>query len=141
MLQIYLIMLDKMMGYSEARGQYEKGLAYGQRILRHDRARECTHRRLMRMYYLNGDRSTALRQYERCATALQEELDVGPSKRTTALYEQIRTDRWGETASVQREPRMEDVLQSLQRLQTSLAQVQRRMERAEEAVGAVMRKQ
>jgi DNA-binding SARP family transcriptional activator len=90
---MYLAMLDKLSGYSEARGDYESGLEFGLRILRYDRARECTHRRMMRLYYLAGDRTGALHQYERCVAALNEELAVKPAQSTVALHEQIRADR------------------------------------------------
>jgi hypothetical protein len=89
---IYLTMLDKLMGYCEAHHEYDTGVAYGARILLFDRAREHTHRRLMRLQYLGGNRTAALRQYERCVTALDEELSVKPAKSTMALYEQIRAD-------------------------------------------------
>jgi DNA-binding SARP family transcriptional activator len=88
---IYLTMLDKLLAYCEARHDYSVGLAYADLALRCDRARERTHRRLMRLYYLSGNRTEALRQYERCATALEEELGVEPDRPTVALYEQIRT--------------------------------------------------
>jgi DNA-binding SARP family transcriptional activator len=88
---MHLAMLGKLMAYCEARGEIEHGITYGSRILRHDRARECTHQRLMRLHCLAGDRAAALRQYDRCATALEEELGVQPSERTTALRDQIRT--------------------------------------------------
>ncbi len=90
----YLIMLDKMMSYCEAQEKYETGLAYGLRVLRYDRARESTHRRLMRLHYLAGDRTAALRQYEHCVAALNEELGVKPSRLTVALYDQIRLDEF-----------------------------------------------
>ena len=90
----YLIMLDKMMSYCEAHEKYETGLAYGLRVLRYDRARESTHRRLMRLHCLAGDRTAALRQYERCVGALNEELGVKPSRLTVALYDQIRLDEF-----------------------------------------------
>jgi two-component SAPR family response regulator len=67
---IYLAALDKLMDYCEASRDYDAGLAYGTRILRHDLARERTHRRLMRLYYLAGDRTSALRQYDRCVQIL-----------------------------------------------------------------------
>jgi DNA-binding SARP family transcriptional activator len=90
---MYMAMLDKLMGHYEAHHKYETGLAYGERLLQHDRARERTHRRMMRLYYLAGDRTLALGQYQRCIDILAEELDVKPSKRTQALYEQIRADQ------------------------------------------------
>ena len=57
-------------------GEYEAGQNYGSIILGFDRARESTHRHLMQLYYLAGDRTGALRQYERCARALDAELGV-----------------------------------------------------------------
>src|SRR5713226_2812834 len=93
---MYLVMLDKLMSYCEVHREYETSLLYGMRIMCYDRARERTHRRLMRLYYLIGDRAEALRQYERCALALNEELGVNPSKSTMALYKQIQADQLDE---------------------------------------------
>ena len=87
---MYLLLLDKLIGHCEARGDYETGLTYGARALRCDRASERTHRKLMRLRYLAGDRTGALRQFERCVAALQEELGVGPEERTLALYREIQ---------------------------------------------------
>jgi DNA-binding SARP family transcriptional activator len=89
---MYLVLLDKITGFCERVQDYETGLNYATIIMRYDRARECTHRRLMRLYYLAGDRTSALRQYERCVTALREELGVRPARRTVELYEQMRRD-------------------------------------------------
>ena len=89
---VYLDLLDKLIDYCLANHEYEDGLVYGTQILHYDRARERTHRRLMRLYYLGGNRTEALRQYNRCAVALKEELSVPPSERTMALVEQIRKD-------------------------------------------------
>lgn len=90
---MYLEMLDKLVGFCIAHQNYADGLRYGGQILRCDRARERTHRRLMLLHYLSGDRTAALRQYERCVAALAEELDVRPSRRTYLLAEQIRRDQ------------------------------------------------
>jgi DNA-binding SARP family transcriptional activator len=88
-----LAMLEKLMGYCEVQHRYPQGVAYGHRILRHDPAREVTHRQLMRLHYRAGDRTTALRQYERCAEALDRELGLAPAAGTVALRDQIRADR------------------------------------------------
>lgn len=90
---MYLVMLDKLMDYCEHHHQFERGLAYGVRILHCDGARERTHRQMMRMYYLAGDRTAALRQYQRCVEALKEDLGVQPERQTESLYEQICADR------------------------------------------------
>jgi len=90
---LYLAMLDKLMDYCEAYGAYEDGLVFGERILHYDRARERTHRRLMRLHYLGGDRTSALQQYRKCMALLREELDVEPAEKTRSVYEMIRADK------------------------------------------------
>jgi len=91
---MYITFLDKLVQYCEIHQYYEDGLAYCAEILRHDRANERAHRQMMRLSFLSGDRTRALRQYERCALTLHEELNVSPSVRTTYLYEQIRNDTY-----------------------------------------------
>ncbi|MCA9932357.1 MAG: bacterial transcriptional activator domain-containing protein, partial [Anaerolineales bacterium] len=76
----------------ESQQAYDQAIVCGQQILCYDRARERTHRRLMRSYYLSGDRTGALRQYERCCTVLEDELQVQPDHRTQFLFEQIQND-------------------------------------------------
>jgi DNA-binding SARP family transcriptional activator len=90
---IYLAMLEKLIVYHEARQEYDVALSYGEQLLRYDHAHERTHRRLMSLHYMAGDRVAALRQYQRCVAALHEELDAQPSQRTTALYELIQADQ------------------------------------------------
>lgn len=88
---IYLAMLYKLMRYCEAHNEYEAGQLFGTRILNYDRSSERTHQRLMQLQYMAGDRTAALRQYERCVIALDEDLGVKPDKRTVELYEKIRS--------------------------------------------------
>jgi DNA-binding SARP family transcriptional activator len=88
--QLYLELLAKQMAYCEACGDYAAGLAYGTLALRCDVAHERVHRRLMRLHYRAGNRTAALRQYQRCVAFLRQELDVSPSGRTLALLKQIR---------------------------------------------------
>ncbi len=90
---MYLTMLEKLMSYCEAHRDYDAGILYGMRSINCDRLRERVYRRLMRLHYLNGDRAAALRLYEQCAVALDEELGVKVSNRTKALYEQILADQ------------------------------------------------
>lgn len=90
---IYTAMLDKLMGYCEVHRKFEAGMAHGELLLQQDQACERTHYRLIRLHYLAGDRAGALRQFERCETALQKELGVLPSRRTLELYNQVRTDK------------------------------------------------
>ena len=133
---LYLAMLDKLMDRCEAEEDYENGLMLGERILQHDRARERTHRRLMRLYYLAGDRTSGLRQYQKCAAILREELDIDPAESTYLLFEMIRKDKLDDSplpseigiAKVDKEPlktvlnHMSDFHKELSRIQTRLAQ-------------------
>jgi len=138
-----LMMLDKLTSHCEAQQQFELGLLYGSQILRFDRARERTHRQLMNLQYMSGDRTAALRQYERCVSALEEELDVRPDKRTVALYQRIRSDG-GEPAPapVQEGPReaeaeatsLAEVLRRLTQIQGILSDVQQRVGKEIKAV-------
>lgn len=88
----YLTLLDKLMAHATAHRDYEAGQSYGATILSYDRASELTYRRLMKLRYDAGDRTGALRQYQRCVTALREELGVKPERRTQQLYERIKAD-------------------------------------------------
>ena len=50
---------------------------------------EAAHRRLMRLYADNGDRSRALAQFQSCRQILRTELDIEPSAETRHLADQI----------------------------------------------------
>jgi DNA-binding SARP family transcriptional activator len=99
---LYLGMLDKLVSFCEMQCRFEAGVAFAERILTCDRAHERTHRRLMRLHYLAGDRTAALRQYDRCAAAVAEELDVAPTHETVALRNQIRLDQLETSALLSR---------------------------------------
>ncbi|HTJ75476.1 MAG TPA: tetratricopeptide repeat protein [Acidimicrobiales bacterium] len=53
---------------------------------------ESAHRRLMAAHEAGGDRAAALRAYEACRRVLAEELGVGPSPATDALYVRLLRD-------------------------------------------------
>jgi DNA-binding SARP family transcriptional activator len=86
---LYLEALHKLMVYHAAQGSYERGLAYGERILGQDPTREKVHVQMMRLYWLLGNRSAALAQYKRCVQILREELGIAPLQDTTAVYQQM----------------------------------------------------
>lgn len=134
---IYLAMLQKLVACCEAHEEYEQGIAYGMRILSVDYAHERAHRRLMRLHYLRGDRTAALRQFERCQQALARELAVQPARSTVALAEQIRRGQplapaptaaapLPQTAD---EPSLVAVLERLRQVQSALAAAHQRVAR------------
>ena len=71
-------------------GNFTDGITYLRQLLVLEPWREEAHRHLMQLLAQDGQRSTALTQYETCRTILAEELGVEPGADTTALYEQIR---------------------------------------------------
>jgi DNA-binding SARP family transcriptional activator len=135
---IYLAILDRLMNLCEARHEYTRGVAYGRRILRYDPARESTYRRLMRLHYLDGDRTTALREYERCAAALAREFDLPPCQETAALYTIIRADR-REALALRPSAPDADLQAQIEQLQNSLAEFQGMIQRELAAIAGLLR--
>lgn len=90
---LYMVMLDKLMDHALHHGRPETGLGHGAASLALDAAREPTHQRIMQLLYAAGDRTAALRQYERCVQALDAELGIRPGRRTEALREALQADR------------------------------------------------
>jgi DNA-binding SARP family transcriptional activator len=86
---LYLTTLSKLIAFHEVYGHYERGLAYGERILVRDNTREHVHLQMMRLYWLAGNRPAALAQYRRCAQILREELNILPMRETSAVYQQM----------------------------------------------------
>jgi DNA-binding SARP family transcriptional activator len=144
---MYLAMLDKLIAYCEVHYEYQAGLVYGEWALRYDRARERTHRRMMRLYCLAGNRTEALHQYQRCMAALKSELDVTPGERTVALYEQIREGHlpdMGATRLATFSPQgtaaaLAQVLSRLQRLQMDLDQAQQQVQQDIQTMKTILR--
>ena len=142
---INLSMLDKLMGYSEVHQEYELGLSYGMQILQFDRAHESTHRRLMRLLFLSGDRTGALRQFERCVTALNEELGVNPTECTKALNDQIRKnqliDQTPEPATTSGAIQLPEVLGRLRQLESFLMDIHHEVQQDIRVIEHAMNKQ
>jgi len=70
-------------------GDFPQAIAYARRGLEIEPIREDLHRLLMQIYAGIGQRTAALRQYERCVVALEQELGVDPLPETQALYQAI----------------------------------------------------
>lgn len=129
---LHLNALSKLMVFHELSGTYERGLAYGERILACDHTREKVHRQMMRLYWLLGDRNAALAQYKRCVQVLREDLGIPPMEETRLLYKRMVHNQSDPTSRPVRhddplsftiksddsiQPLAEHALQKLQRLQ------------------------
>jgi TolB-like protein len=64
--------------------------AAARRLVNFEPTHEGAVRSLMIAFVQMGDRSQAIREYERCRQALHTRLDLPPSNQTVALYESIR---------------------------------------------------
>jgi DNA-binding SARP family transcriptional activator len=91
-LRLYTLLLDALLdSYGSAEDQ-SKVILYATRALAVDPTRETAHRALIRALHQLGDRSGALRQYQRCVDALREEHGVEPTAETNALIERVRAE-------------------------------------------------
>jgi DNA-binding SARP family transcriptional activator len=90
----YLDMLERLGQIYFSQGQYGACAALCQRILARDNCREDAHCRLMRCYSRQGQPHLALRQYQACVKALNDELGVEPLPATVRLADEIRRQEY-----------------------------------------------
>ncbi|HAJ38472.1 MAG TPA: hypothetical protein DCL15_22615 [Chloroflexi bacterium] len=147
--QMYLAMLDKLIAWAEQNGDSMVGIHYCELSLRCDPARERTHRRLMRLQCMAGNRTAALRQYESCVEMLRRELGVEPARSTQLLYAQIRSDHFdakedfpaAATTPGAEMSELADVLAHLGQLQNALQQTLQQVQLDMARVEAALRRQ
>ncbi|MEZ4570529.1 MAG: AAA family ATPase, partial [Thermomicrobiales bacterium] len=87
--QHYLLTLERLTRALESTGAYARAIAYAGQIQRYDPLYEESYRLLMRLHNANGDRARAVRVYHECATTLERELGVEPSRATREAYEAL----------------------------------------------------
>lgn len=81
--------LARLLGLRMVGGAAADLAATARRLLALEPAHEVAHRELMRVLARAGDRRAALRQYQRCRTALAQELGVEPEEETRRLYQEL----------------------------------------------------
>ncbi|MBA2691184.1 MAG: AAA family ATPase [Rubrobacter sp.] len=84
--------LEKLSRAEAASGDFERAVSHARRRLELDRLDESSHRKLMEIYSLSGQRTAALRQFEECSKTLEKELGIAPAEVTKRLYEAIKTN-------------------------------------------------
>ena len=82
--------LEELSTFHETAGTYDLAEKYTRRQLQLDPLQEVAQRQLMRLLAYQGQRSTALSQFEQCQQILQSELGVEPEAETLWLYQQIK---------------------------------------------------
>ncbi len=86
---LYLRLLRALLEQAREERRYEEVVAYAERYLQTDPDDETIHEALMRSYVLLGNRTAALRHYQRYAEQLRHDLATQPSRRLRLLSEQI----------------------------------------------------
>lgn len=127
----YLRMANKLIAAYRARHQYDSAIITVEEVLQHEPAHEYSYQQLMYLYYLLGDRTSAMRQYDRCRYILATELDIKPSQTSTNLYEKIRTDTLDvQQAQMPANNLLVDLQAQLQSLTASIDELQQRIDGA-----------
>ena len=91
---LHLSALSKLMVFHRSRGNFSAGLDFGERLLAVDGTRENVHREVMLLYWLAGEPSMALAQYQRCRQILTSQVGVEPTEETRLFYEQMLHHRF-----------------------------------------------
>jgi len=82
----YISLLEQLTHYYQQSHNYGQAIKYSLDALRADSLQESTYRTLMRLYHLEGNRSAALRTYEKCSQILELELGSSPSNETQEVH-------------------------------------------------------
>ncbi|NDJ78884.1 MAG: AAA family ATPase [Chloroflexi bacterium] len=83
--------LRRLVRYELEHDRIQAGILHAAQLLDFDPLHEETHRHLMHLLALAGQRSEALHQFETCRQRLDEELGVEPDAETVHVYESIRS--------------------------------------------------
>ena len=85
-----LAMLEQLANFHEAGADHGKALRFALRHADLEPWDEAAHRRVMRLYALNGQNGAALAQFDACCRLLKKELGASPGEETRQLAERIR---------------------------------------------------
>ena len=85
----YHALLGKLSKIYESQSDYQQSIEPLRKLVGSDPANEESHRDLMRVYALAGNRHQALRQYQLCVASLRKHFDAEPQRATVELHRQI----------------------------------------------------
>lgn len=85
-----LALLEQLANHHAQAGGYGKALQFALRHVELEPWDEDAHRRVIRIYALNGQKNAAIRQYEICCRLIKQELGVLPGEETQQLINCIR---------------------------------------------------
>ena len=84
--QAALAAAERLAQRLEEAQDFATAITCAQRLLRADPLHEATHRRLMRLHALAGNRTGVVRAFNACTAALRQELGAAPEAETRAAY-------------------------------------------------------
>jgi DNA-binding SARP family transcriptional activator len=87
--EICICLLGRLADTYVRQGRLADAIEACQRSLLIDNVREETHRQLIALFYQDGRRDQAIRQYEACRQILGQALDIEPDIETRDLYQSI----------------------------------------------------
>jgi DNA-binding SARP family transcriptional activator len=91
LLRLHMVQtLEALIDFHSRRQKWDGVLDCGRRWLELDPSNEAAHRAVMQAYFQTGQRSAALKQYQRCRHLLNSELGVRPEAETEELSEIIK---------------------------------------------------
>lgn len=90
---IFQDLLRDVASYQIEQQDYQEARAIAERLISIDRADEFAHRSLMQVFYNDGDKVSALRQYKECKQYLVAAFDATPGAETETLHAQIQSDQ------------------------------------------------
>ena len=88
--QAALTLLDRLVETAIQQRDWEGGLLAARKSLSIDNLREKSHRQLINLLALSGDRPAALTQFEATRRILVQELGIEPGADTLALYQRVK---------------------------------------------------
>ena len=87
--QKYMKMLSRLMFQQRRSNDLEGAMATALRLLEEEPASEQAHGMIMVLHYREGDRTSALRQFQRYKQIVRDEFNVLPAKALVDLYKKI----------------------------------------------------
>jgi len=136
---LHLQTLGFLMRYHGYRGDYERSVLLGQRVLELDPLREDVHRYLMRLHLEMGDRAAAVRQYETCRGSLRRELGIEPMEETRAMRARIAIPGSSNAPGGKSQAARKPLGEALRRLREALRGFDQAQEELRDAVELVAR--
>lgn len=122
--------LHVLAAHHTERQEWVAATDYLGRLLALEPWREDSHRQLMTMLALSGQRDAALAQFGACRRTLREELGLEPSAETVKLYEKISSGSLGAQPPLIPRPRLPAPLTPLLGRADELAQLGERLKRS-----------